>query len=91
MSFLLVDALTKGGPHGTPKPIELHAHDPPRYIGDMLAWLHQSIPTESENLNVMLKLYSGLDKDAFVKKALGSITEDVCRPLKTRVEQVNKC
>ena len=36
-----VDALTVGGPGGTPRPIELHAHDPSRYIGDMLAWLHQ--------------------------------------------------
>ena len=36
-----VDALTVGGPGGTPRPIELHAHDPPRYVGDMLAWLHQ--------------------------------------------------
>ncbi len=27
-SFL--DALTIGGPHGTPRPIELHAHDPAR-------------------------------------------------------------
>ena len=35
-SFL--DALTVGGPHGTPRPMELHAHDPPRYVGDMLAW-----------------------------------------------------
>ena len=25
-----IDALSVGGPHGTPKPIELHAHDPPR-------------------------------------------------------------
>lgn len=24
-----------------PKPIEMHAHDPLRYCGDMLAWLHQ--------------------------------------------------
>ena len=24
---------------GKPKPIELHAHDPIRYVGDMLAWV----------------------------------------------------
>lgn len=29
-SFL--DALTKGGPNGTPRPIELHAHDPARKL-----------------------------------------------------------
>ena len=29
-------ALTRGGPGGLPRPIELHAHDPLRYVGDML-------------------------------------------------------
>lgn len=24
-----------------PRPIEVHAHDPLRYVGDMLGWLHQ--------------------------------------------------
>ncbi len=44
-------ALTVGGPGGTPRPIEMHAHDPLRYVGDMLAWLHQAIATEFELLN----------------------------------------
>lgn len=51
-----IDALTVGGPQGTPKPIELHAHDPPRYVGDMLAWLHQAIPGENENIRALLKV-----------------------------------
>ncbi|KAJ7295452.1 hypothetical protein O6H91_Y187000 [Diphasiastrum complanatum] len=37
-----ISALTRGGPGGMPRPIEVHAHDPLRYVGDMLAWLHQS-------------------------------------------------
>lgn len=36
-----ISALTRGGPGGCPKPIEVHAHDPLRYVGDMLGWLHQ--------------------------------------------------
>ena len=43
------------GPGGTPRPIELHAHDPQRYVGDMLAFLHQATPTEKENINALLK------------------------------------
>jgi conserved oligomeric Golgi complex subunit 6 len=43
-------ALTRGGPGGLPRPIELHAHDPLRYIGDMLAWVHQAIAAEREFL-----------------------------------------
>jgi hypothetical protein len=54
-----IDALTQGGPGGTPKPIEMHAHDPKRYVGDMLAWLHQTVPNERENLLMLLK---GCDK-----------------------------
>jgi len=29
--------------------------DPARYIGDMLAWIHQSLPGEKENLLTLLK------------------------------------
>ena len=38
-----IDALTRGsgGSGNSVKPIEMHAHDPVRYIGDMLAWIHQ--------------------------------------------------
>lgn len=45
-----IDALTRGG-----RPIELRATEPKRYVGDMLAWLHQSVPVEKENLNFLLK------------------------------------
>jgi hypothetical protein len=60
-----IDALTQGGPGGTPKPIEMHAHDPKRYVGDMLAFLHQSIPSERENLLMLLK---GCDKTGIAIK-----------------------
>ena len=33
-----------------PRPIEMHAHDPRRYLGDMLAWVHQSLASEHELL-----------------------------------------
>lgn len=36
------------------KPIEIHAHDPIRYVGDMLAWIHQSLANESELLQAVL-------------------------------------
>lgn len=45
-------ALTQGGPAPSflPRPIEVHAHDPQRYVGDMLAWVHQSVASEREFL-----------------------------------------
>uniref|UniRef100_A0A3B4UGI7 Conserved oligomeric Golgi complex subunit 6 n=1 Tax=Seriola dumerili TaxID=41447 RepID=A0A3B4UGI7_SERDU len=50
-----IDALTRGGPGGTPRPIEMHSHDPMRYVGDMLAWLHQATASEKEHLEALLK------------------------------------
>eukprot|EP00899_Mesostigma_viride_P003420 jgi/Mesvir1/13079/Mv06064-RA.2 len=43
-----IAALTRGGPGGMPRPIEMHAHDPRRYVGDMLGWLHQALASERE-------------------------------------------
>ena len=88
-SFL--DALTLGGPHGTPKPIELQAHDPLRYVGDMLAWLHQATPTESDNLKGLLKLVDRVEdqvRDDVMQNSLCDVSEGVCRPLRSRVEQI---
>uniref|UniRef100_A0A0D6R0W8 Conserved oligomeric Golgi complex subunit 6 n=1 Tax=Araucaria cunninghamii TaxID=56994 RepID=A0A0D6R0W8_ARACU len=50
-----ISALTRGGPGGMPRPIEVHAHDPLRYVGDMLAWLHQALASERE---LVLQLFS---------------------------------
>ena len=38
------------------RPIELHSHDPLRYAGDMLAWLHQATASEREHITALLKL-----------------------------------
>jgi conserved oligomeric Golgi complex subunit 6 len=51
-----LDALTIGGPGGLPRPIEIHAHDPLRYIGDMLAWIHQMSVSEKEVLEGLFML-----------------------------------
>lgn len=98
-----IDALTRGGPGGTPKPIELHAHDPMRYVGDMLAWLHQAAASERELLDLILtppmtNQESSQEefpdpeepgvKEARIVGMLGRIMEGTCRPMRIRVEQV---
>ena len=35
------------------KPIEFHAHDPLRYVGDMLAWTHSAAVSERESLEIL--------------------------------------
>lgn len=49
-----ISALTRGGPGGLPRPIEVHAHDPLRYVGDMLGWLHQALASERELVHILL-------------------------------------
>ncbi|KAH3820573.1 hypothetical protein DPMN_122317 [Dreissena polymorpha] len=82
----MIDALTRGGPGGTPRPIELHSHDPLRYVGDMLAWLHQATASEKEYLSTLLKRCETTNET--IQDTLGHISEGVCRPFKVRVEQV---
>ncbi|CDS02132.1 hypothetical protein [Sporisorium scitamineum] len=50
-----MSALTTGAgpPTYLPGPIELHAHDPLRYVGDMLAWIHQTVASEREFLTAL--------------------------------------
>jgi len=49
-----IGALTRGGPGGVPRPIETHASDPKRYVGDMLGWLHQAAAGEKELVAALL-------------------------------------
>lgn len=70
------------GPGGTPRPIELHSHDPLRYIGDMLAWLHQATASEKEHLQTLLKKCRQGSVEDHIQDVLGHVTEGVCRPLK---------
>ena len=70
------------GPGGTPRPIELHSHDPLRYTGDMLAWLHQATASEKEHLQTLLKKCKQSSVEDHIQDVLGHVTEGVCRPLK---------
>lgn len=93
-----ITALTRGGPNGMPRPIEIHAHDPKRYINDMLAWVHQALASERE---FVMALFGDdvmkVDEDGEMVSQLellnsgglmDRIFESICRPLKVRIEQV---
>ncbi len=80
---LFIDAMTKGGPNGNPRPIELNSHDPLRYMGDMLAWIHQSTASENEFLrSVFRKFKQNPENEKTIKDSLGTIMDGVCRALK---------
>ncbi|KAJ1803038.1 Golgi transport complex subunit 6, partial [Coemansia sp. RSA 2598] len=76
-------ALTKGGPGGTPRPIEAHAGDPQRYVGDMLAWVHQACASEKEFFDAL-----GLREES--GHMLAVALTSVARPLEIRVIQTTQ-
>lgn len=89
-----VAALTKGGPGGTPRPIELHAHDPMRYTNDMLAWIHQALASEKELTNRLFTADANKSDDRtkdhneeLALKVLNTVFDALCRPFRIRFEQ----
>ncbi|KAJ9475807.1 Conserved oligomeric Golgi complex subunit 6 [Pseudozyma hubeiensis] len=52
-AFMSALTMGAGPPTYLPGPIELHAHDPIRYVGDMLAWIHQTVASEREFLTAL--------------------------------------
>lgn len=65
-----VVALTQGGPDGQVfRAIDLHAHDAVRYVGDMLAWMHQAVASEEEFLE---SVFGDATRDSKASKKDGS-------------------
>lgn len=59
--------------------IEISAHDPLKYVGDILGWIHQDSATEKELMENL-----GKKREAI----LNEIYEILCPNLKLRIEQV---
>lgn len=62
--------------HITTKPIDFYAHDPLRYVGDMLAWTHSTTVSEREALEVLFvsdgddinrSIQAGLESEPWLK------------------------
>lgn len=95
-------ALTRGGPGGLPRPIELHAHDPLRYVGDMLAWVHQAIAAEREFLEGLFGMRAeegrrmvgavrapgGSEEEEWMTELMDRIVGGLCTPLKVSNKNV---
>ena len=78
------------------RPIELHAHDALRYIGDMLAWVHQAIAAEREFLEALLSIDTGMRmpgavrapahaEDEWLCELMDAAVAGLCGPLRARV------
>lgn len=95
-----MSALTTGSAAGRAgaRPIELHAHDALRYIGDMLAWVHQAIAAEREFLEALLGVDVGARMpgavgapahaaDEWLGELMDAAVAGLCGPLRARVLQ----
>ncbi|XP_063855806.1 conserved oligomeric Golgi complex subunit 6-like isoform X1 [Scylla paramamosain] len=60
---------------------------PLHYVGDMLAWVHQPLPSEREAAQSLFAKYSNLDPTEQTRSTVASISESVCHPPRTRIEQ----
>ncbi|KAI0029221.1 oligomeric complex COG6 [Vararia minispora EC-137] len=81
------------------RPIELHAHDALRYVGDMLAWVHQAIAAEHEFLESLFgiadarrmvgaaRVGGSAEEDIWTAELMDGAVSGLCPPLKTRVLQ----
>ena len=49
----LMEALTQGENALSARAIDIQAHDPLRYLGDILAWTHQAVAGEKEILTLI--------------------------------------
>ena len=89
-----LEALTRGGPGGLPRPIELHAHDPTRYVGDMLAWVHQVMAGEREFLESLFSMSGDMrmvgsirqsrdtEEEEYIRQLMDTDLEKLCMPLR---------
>ncbi|BFZ56769.1 Golgi transport complex subunit 6 [Savitreella phatthalungensis] len=91
----LVQALVRG--KNGARPIELAAHDSLRFVGDLLAWLHESVATEYEGLEFLVSSRqsgaagSGGPRSVDRKKLthlIDDVLSEVMPTLQRRVDQV---
>lgn len=98
LSRKFIIALTRGYPSSGYKPIELNSHDPIRYIGDMFAWIHQTVASEKElisNLWSLIENNNIEEKDEKERKErkeemdiVGAIIGGLSKTFHIRVEQI---
>ncbi|RCK67485.1 Conserved oligomeric Golgi complex subunit 6 [Candida viswanathii] len=72
------------------RPIFMSAHDPTRFVGDLLAYVHSVAVNESETITSIFTM--GDDNDKEFESSIHDVTDKILRslsrPVKARVEQI---
>eukprot|EP00658_Telonema_sp_P-2_P080515 TRINITY_DN8025_c0_g1_i4.p1 TRINITY_DN8025_c0_g1~~TRINITY_DN8025_c0_g1_i4.p1 ORF type:complete len:522 (+),score=134.85 TRINITY_DN8025_c0_g1_i4:174-1739(+) len=84
-------ALTTGGSGGMPRPIDMLAHEPTRFVGDMLAWVHEALAVERDLVQTLFQASpagSAGQSQHSVSSVVGAILVELSGPIKGRLKQV---
>lgn len=72
------------------RPIYMTAHDPVRFVGDLLAYVHSVSVNESETITSIFTMGDDNDKEFenIIHDVIDKILLSLSRPIKARVEQI---
>jgi len=73
---------------GGQRPIEMQAHDPVRYLSDILAWLHQTVASEKEFLQNLLGAGAGEGGDKEKDEISASLSSSSVKQEMTQLEML---
>ena len=89
-------ALVHGDKTGQSRPIQMNSHDPVRYVGDILAWLHQAVAFEKDLFRSLTVQHGDENADeslddrtkAVIADLLATVFKAMRDPLEAQVQQV---
>lgn len=94
VSAAFLQALIRGGDGGIPRPIDIYAHDPRRYVSDMSAWVHQAMANEHELISSLLRQLrketeeEKIQYQELVSNVLNKTLDGLCDPFRSRCQQL---
>lgn len=87
LTQMFINALTRTA-EGNSAPIEYYSGHVKMYVGDILAWVHQNVPIEENNISGILQDCSEEVKEEKISSCLSSITNGICNTLRLRIDNV---
>ncbi|CAK7894113.1 conserved oligomeric Golgi complex subunit 6 [[Candida] anglica] len=84
---VISDSSSSTGAVNNSRPIVLSAHDPVRFIGDLLAYVHSVVVNEHETIENIFNDSSNVSNTT-IDNIVASVLKSLVRPIKTRIDQI---
>ncbi|KAK6465315.1 oligomeric complex COG6-domain-containing protein [Scheffersomyces coipomensis] len=87
-------SLSISSDHSSSRPVFISAHDPIRYIGDLLAYIHSVVVNESETITSIFTLETPENENdvkefkIIIDDVINKILKALSKPVKTRIDQI---